>query len=290
MDAGRRSGSGVGNGHGGRAGDRDRRRQRVRMAPVPAGSGGPAPRARRRYRRAGRRRRDRASGADVVVAAGRSCRARAVPGGSSAATIAEAMRPRRMPPRRVAETERMFYHRTRPQPPGAVPMSPAAARSASSTRTPTSRSSTEPPLGGPGGAGRRAGLRRPGRDRPPGPRTGPVRFVSAAQEAGLRPIVGLEVELLDAAVAGPRWGRGAPSSPSTPRVAGPVVEAGLLSGVVPAAGVATASGHGLGRRGSAGPPRVERLRPPATASRSAMSSAGRAIASVAPTSSCWPAT
>ena len=32
---------------------------------------------------------------------------------------------------------------------------------------------------------------------------GAVRFVSAAQEAGLRPIVGMEVELLDAATADP---------------------------------------------------------------------------------------
>ena len=67
---------------------------------------------------------------------------------------------------------------------------------------------------------------------------GAVRFVSAAQEAGLRPIVGMEVELLDAAVPDPdgvvvphrrRRRRGSP---------GPVVEAGLLSGMASVAGAA----------------------------------------------------
>ncbi len=103
---------------------------------------------------------------------------------------------------------------------------------------------------------------------------GAVRFVSAAQEAGLRPIVGLEVELLDAAVPDPdgvvvphrrRRRRGSP---------GPVVEAGLLSGMAPFAGVTT--GPMWFRQ-----PRVGRSAPVssdcvrlATASRSARSSAG----------------
>ncbi len=91
---------------------------------------------------------------------------------------------------------------------------------------------------------------------------GAVRFVSAAQEAGLRPIVGLEVELLDAAVPDPdgvvvphrrRRRRGSP---------GLVVEAGLLSGVASAGGVAMASGMASAAEGRPVRPSVERLRPP----------------------------
>ena len=118
---------------------------------------------------------------------------------------------------------------------------------------------------------------------------GAVRFASAAQEAGLRPIVGMEVELLDAAVPDPdgvvvphrrRRRRGSP---------GQVVEAGLLSGMaslagVPEADVASAAEGRPVRPGrataSARPPRAEARGPRAAC----------ATASSARTSSCSPAT
>ena len=49
---------------------------------------------------------------------------------------------------------------------------------------------------------------------------GAVRFVSAAEEAGLHPVVGLEIELLDPAVADPAWDRH-PATPAAPPRARP---------------------------------------------------------------------
>ncbi len=75
---------------------------------------------------------------------------------------------------------------------------------------------------------------------------GAVRFASAAQEAGLRPIVGLEVELLDPAVPDPD-GVVVPHRRRRRRGStGPVVEAGLLSGMASTAGMASVAGVSRG--------------------------------------------
>ena len=77
---------------------------------------------------------------------------------------------------------------------------------------------------------------------------GAVRFVGAAREAGLRPIVGMEVELLDAAVPDPDGiVVPAPSTPSPGR-------RGCRRRVALGHAAAAASAW-PGRRGSAGPPR-----------------------------------
>ena len=112
---------------------------------------------------------------------------------------------------------------------------------------------------------------------------GAVRFVGAAQEAGLRPIVGLEVELLDAAAPDPEGVVVPHRRRRRPRQASAV-------GLGSAAGAGMAVGLGW-------QPRVGRsVRPSsvcarrAIASRGARSSVASVIASAARTSSCWRAT
>ncbi|HEY8199574.1 MAG TPA: PHP domain-containing protein [Candidatus Limnocylindrales bacterium] len=91
---------------------------------------------------------------------------------------------------------------------------------------------------------------------------GAVRFVSAAQEAGLRPIVGLEVELLDAAIPDSD-GVVVPHRRRRRRGSmGRVVEAGLLSGTASAAGVSSGADVVSAAGGRPVRPSVERLRPP----------------------------
>ena len=95
---------------------------------------------------------------------------------------------------------------------------------------------------------------------------GAVRFVAAAQEAGLRPIVGLEVELLDAAAADP-------DGVVVPHRRRRRSRRGSVSGADPSAvwasaiGAEPGAGSGLGlvsvAEGRPVRPPIERLRPPA---------------------------
>ena len=54
---------------------------------------------------------------------------------------------------------------------------------------------------------------------------GVVRFATAAQEAGIRPVIGIEIELLDAAVADPT-GVAVPGRRPRPRAAGHATRSG----------------------------------------------------------------
>ena len=154
----------------------------------------------------------------------------------------------------------MFYHRIRPP---ATRSGAHVPRRGPIQRAPRAHQLLVPrrrlALGGPGGAGCRTGLRRPGGDRPPGPlRGGPFRKRRAGGWAAADRRHGGRAARCRG--PGPRWGRGAPSAPSTPRVAGPGGRGwpaerrrlgrrrghGIRHGLD--------IGHGLGRRGSAGPP------------------------------------
>ena len=153
-------------------------------------------------------------------------------------------------------------------------MSPAAAPFSELHATPTSRSSTAPRPRRTWWSGLSSWASRPGGDRPPGSlRRGPFRERGPGGRAAAGGRHGGRAARCRG--PGPGWGRGAPSAPSTPRVAGPGGRGWPAERVVSAAGVATAPGiarhrRGLGRRGSAGPPQrraTAAARPPRAAAR-----------------------
>ena len=101
---------------------------------------------------------------------------------------------------------------------------------------------------------------------------GAVRFVSAAEAVGLHPVIGIEIELLDAAVADPDGIVVPPRRPRRPvawRAASPRTPD---------------ASEGLPRR-----PRPSAPACPAIASRSRRTCAASASGSAVPTSCCWPA-
>ena len=116
---------------------------------------------------------------------------------------------------------------------------------------------------------------------------GAVRFASAAREAGLHPVTGMEVELLDAAVAGPGPDRGAarrrpPRGRRAPRPRGSL-PARSSSG--PPAPETAGRGAQDGHAGPAGAGAAARPRPPGAAARGPARDPRR---SWGRTSCCWP--